>query len=88
VSPAEAAAAAAQARAAANAPVIPTPSGPSAPAAPPQTSAGGAVPQPAGGGEKIAKLMALGFPRAECEQALAVTGGNEDMAAALLFGMT
>jgi DNA damage-inducible protein 1 len=36
--------------------------------------------------DPVAQLMSLGFSREECTKALARTGGNVDMAAALLFG--
>jgi len=49
------------------------PAAPPAPAAPPVDP-------------KVERLMALGFPRDHCEAALRATGGNEDMAASLLFG--
>ena len=35
--------------------------------------------------EKLGKLMALGFPRAQCEEVLLACGGDEERAAALLF---
>ena len=37
--------------------------------------------------EKITTLMQLGFPREKCIAALQAAGGNEDMAASLLFSM-
>lgn len=37
--------------------------------------------------EKITTLMQLGFPREKCIAALQATGGNEDMAASMLFSM-
>lgn len=37
--------------------------------------------------EKIQKLMALGFGREECQRALQIAGGNEDVAASFLFNM-
>lgn len=37
--------------------------------------------------EKISTLMQLGFPRENCVAALQAAGGNEDMAASLLFSM-
>ena len=47
----------------------------------------GAAPAAAGGNDaKIAKLMELGFPKEQCEQALSAAGGNEEHAAAILFG--
>ena len=46
-----------------------------------------AAPAAAGGNDaKIAKLMELGFPKEQCEQALSAAGGNEEHAAAILFG--
>lgn len=36
--------------------------------------------------DKIQNLMALGFDREKCVNALKVTDGNEEAAAALLFG--
>ena len=48
----------------------------------------GAAPAAAAGGDdaKIAKLMELGFAKEQCEQALGAAGGNEEHAAAILFG--
>lgn len=37
--------------------------------------------------QKIATLMDLGFPREKCIQALHAAGGNEEMAASLLFSL-
>jgi len=60
-------------------PPTPTPAGAGAGA--------GAAPAAAGGNDaKIAKLMELGFPKEQCEQALSAAGGNEEHAAAILFG--
>lgn len=82
--PAEAAARAAQARAAAAAPIertslqqragVPTSSGVPSTPAPGLTSE-----------EKVQRLMAFGFARAECMTALQATDGNEEYAASLLF---
>jgi DNA damage-inducible protein 1 len=36
--------------------------------------------------DKVSRLMALGFPRGVCEEALRAAEGNEDAAAAMLFG--
>jgi DNA damage-inducible protein 1 len=41
---------------------------------------------PAGWEEKVDRLIALGFPRLECVDALNATNGNEEMAGSLLFG--
>jgi DNA damage-inducible protein 1 len=50
-------------------------------------SQGGPAAAAAGGGDdKVSRLMALGFPRGVCEEALSAAGGNEDAAAAMLFG--
>jgi DNA damage-inducible protein 1 len=51
-------------------------------------SGAGAAPAAAAGGDdaKIAKLMELGFAKEQCEQALGAAGGNEEHAAAILFG--
>ena len=54
--------------------------GPAAGGAAAATAAGG------GGDDKVSRLMALGFPRGVCEEALSAAGGNEDAAAAMLFG--
>lgn len=60
-------------------PPTPTPAGAGAGAS--------AAPAAAGGNDaKIAKLMELGFPKEQCEQALSAAGGNEEHAAAILFG--
>lgn len=56
---------------------------PAAPAAPaPQGVAAGAG---AGVDPKVAKLMALGFSKEQCEAALRMAGGNEEYAASVLF---
>ena len=52
---------------------------PASPAPPPAAAGGG------GNEEKVKALMSLGFPRDVCERALASAGGNQDMAASLLF---
>ena len=56
--------------------------------APAAASGAGAAPAAAAGGDdaKIAKLMELGFAKEQCEQALGAAGGNEEHAAAILFG--
>jgi DNA damage-inducible protein 1 len=56
--------------------------GGAAPAAPASGNGAGA----AGGETKVDRLMALGFPRGVCEEALRAAGGSEDAAAAMLFG--
>jgi len=58
---------------------------------PPASGAGAAgapaaAPSAAANDDKAARLMALGFPRKVCEEALVAAGGNEDAAAAILFG--
>ncbi len=69
------------------------PGAPSTAAAPAPQQPAPAASQPASGQqanaefeEKVARLMALGCSRAECEAALRRANGNEDMAGALLFG--
>lgn len=57
---------------------------PAAAAAP--TASGAAAAGAAGGDDKVSRLMALGFPRGVCEEALSAAAGNEDAAAAMLFG--
>jgi DNA damage-inducible protein 1 len=42
----------------------------------------------AGDEAKVARLMALGFPRQLCLEVLAACGGNEEHAASLLFEMS
>ena len=36
---------------------------------------------------KVERLMALGFPREQCEAVLKMAGGNEEYAAGVLFEM-
>ena len=61
---------------------------PATPAPAAADSGAGAAPAAAAGGDdaKIAKLMELGFAKEQCEQALGAAGGNEEHAAAILFG--
>ena len=62
------------------------------PDSPTKAAGGGAAtssaPPPSASGaadEKVKALMALGFPRDACERALQSAGGNQDLAASLLF---
>jgi hypothetical protein len=84
-----------QAGAAGGSGVVPmdaTPSGTAPPPAATTPSAVRAPPAAAAGGvdaaleEKVQRLVGLGFPRDQCLQALRETGGNEEHAAAVLFG--
>ena len=60
---------------------------PATPAPAADSGAPNAAPAAAGGDDaKIAKLMELGFTKEQCEQALGAAGGNEEHAAAILFG--
>lgn len=47
---------------------------------------GSAASLPAGWEEKVGRLMALGFGREMCVQALQATSGNEELAGSMLFG--
>ena len=74
-------------------PMDATPTGPPPPAAAATAPSAGATAPPAAAGgvnaaleEKVQRLMGLGFPRDVCMQALRQAGGNEEHAAALLFG--
>lgn len=54
------------------------------PAAPAVTTVPAAA--PAGQEEKVLRLMGLGFPRQQAVAALEMCGGNEELAASMLFG--